>query len=166
MKKYYKSLAIFLFSAAIAAFPLAAFAGKAVLKWNANTESDLAGYKIYYGQSPRTGNNPTGGYTNGPVDAGKTTSYTIGNLENGKKYYFSVSAYDTSGNESNFSSEANKTIVGGDVNNDHKVDIFDYNIFVNSFGNTTCGDDSDIDFNCRVDIFDYNVFLADFGKTY
>jgi len=31
------------------------WAGSATVSWNANAESDLAGYKIYYGTSPRTG---------------------------------------------------------------------------------------------------------------
>jgi hypothetical protein len=166
MKRHHKTITAALFGIAFIAFPISAFAGKAVLNWNANTESDLAGYKIYYGTSARTGSHPTGGYTMGPIDAGNATAYTVNNLENGKKYYFSVTAYDTSNNESDFSGEVNKTIMSADVNNDHKVDIFDYNVFVGSFGNTTCGNDSDIDLNCKVDIFDYNTFLGDFGKTY
>lgn len=83
--------------------------GTAVLSWNANNESDLAGYKIYYGTSPRTGTCPSGGYTS-TVNAGKVTMYTISNLAEGQTYYFSIAAYNTAGKESCFSGEVSKAI--------------------------------------------------------
>lgn len=88
-------------------------AGTATLSWNANTEPDLAGYKIYYGTSKRTGDCPDGGYHE-KIDTGKTDtpskpSYKIENLKEGKTYYFSVTSYDTSDNESCFSGEMSKT---------------------------------------------------------
>ncbi len=89
------------------------FAGTATISWNANTESDLAGYKIYYGTSARTGTNPKTcglcGYSTS-IDVGKVTTYTFSNLTDGQTYYFSVSAFDTSTNESSFSSEVSKTL--------------------------------------------------------
>ena len=36
--------------------------GTAKLSWSANIESDLAGYKIYYGIAKRTGDCPPGSY--------------------------------------------------------------------------------------------------------
>src|SRR3989344_2983537 len=91
-----------------------ALAGSATLSWSANTESDLAGYKIYYGLSSRNNNCPPGGYSekiniNKPALSEKPT-YTFENLEEGRTYYFSITSYDTSGNESCFSEEINKTI--------------------------------------------------------
>ena len=88
--------------------------GSATLSWDVNTEPDLAGYRIYYGTSPRTGDCPTGGY-HGKIDVSKTDTpdkptYTLKELQNGKTYYFSISSYDTSGNESCFSEELNKSI--------------------------------------------------------
>ena len=88
--------------------------GTATLSWSANTESDLAGYKIYYGSSPRNDSCPEDGYQN-KVDVGKTEtpekpSHTLKELENGKKYYFSITSYDSAGNESCFSEETNKMI--------------------------------------------------------
>ena len=71
--------------------------GMVLIKWNPNHEDDLAGYKIYYGTHSRR-------YSNA-VDVGLVTSYTISNLETGKNYYFALTAYDTSGNESYFSNE-------------------------------------------------------------
>ena len=84
--------------------------GKAALTWNANTEEDLAGYRIYYGTEPRKGDCPKdGGYVK-KVDAGKNNTYTFTDLSAGKTYYFSVTSYNTSGKESCFSPEMNKQI--------------------------------------------------------
>ncbi len=84
-------------------------AGSAELSWNANTEADLAVYKIYYGTSPRTGDCPPAGYAKN-TDAGKAVQYTLNDLEAGQTYYFSVTSYNNSGKESCFSEEMSKTI--------------------------------------------------------
>lgn len=88
--------------------------GTATLSWNVNTEDDLAGYRIYYGAEKRTGDCPPAGYPQ-KVEVGKTAtpekpSYKLENLENGKTYYFSITSYDASGNESCFSDEMSKAI--------------------------------------------------------
>jgi uncharacterized repeat protein (TIGR02059 family) len=71
--------------------------GNATVSWNANTEPDLAGYRIYYGTSP--------GVYGAPIDVGNVLSYTISGLTTGITYYFAVAAYDTSNNESAKSTE-------------------------------------------------------------
>jgi hypothetical protein len=55
--------------------------------------------------------------------------------------------------------------IPGDLDHNNKVDIFDYNILVDNFGNTTCGNVADIDGNCKVDIFDYNMLVGNFGLS-
>jgi len=65
--------------------------------WNANSESDLAGYKVYYGTQ-------SGNYSQS-VDVGNTTSSTITIQDSDKTYFFAVTAYDNAGNESGFSQE-------------------------------------------------------------
>lgn len=82
--------------------------GFVTLTWDSPTTNadgtpleDLAGYKIYYGISE-------GNYT-ASIDAGNVTTYTVSNLSSGT-YYFAVTAYDISGNESGYSNEANKVI--------------------------------------------------------
>lgn len=67
------------------------------VSWDANSESDLAGYKVYIGES-------SGNYS-GNVDVGNVLQFTWNNLAVGKIYFFAVTAYDAAGNESDFSEE-------------------------------------------------------------
>jgi hypothetical protein len=83
--------------------------GETTLNWKANTETNLAGYKIYYGTSPRTDVCPQGGYDSS-IDIGNKTSYTIKKLKRNTKYYFSTTGYNTRGEESCFSEEVSKRI--------------------------------------------------------
>ena len=83
--------------------------GTAQVSWNPNSDSNLGGYKIYYGTSPRNADCPPAGYADN-IAVGNSTSYTFGDLVIDKTYYFSVSAYNTSGQESWFSDEVSKTI--------------------------------------------------------
>jgi len=84
-------LALCLFGwALVAAAP--AGAATVLVTWNANSESDLGGYKVKYGLSP--------GVHGTVVDAGTATSATISGLTSGATYYFVVTAYDLSANES------------------------------------------------------------------
>lgn len=76
-----------------------AMAANADLTWNANTETDLAGYKIYYGTSSRS--------YGAPIDVGNQTSYTVTGL-NTQTYYFAVTAYNSLGSESGYSIEVSK----------------------------------------------------------
>lgn len=69
----------------------------ALATWDANTELDLKGYRIYYGTSPHN-------YTKN-WHIGNKTSVVVDSLEVGKTYYLALTAYDLSGNESGFSDE-------------------------------------------------------------
>jgi len=99
------------------------FAETATVSWDANTESDLSGYKIYYGTS-------SGNYDD-VLDVGNTTSFIINNLAVGTTYFFVVTAYDFSANESGFSGEVSFTptqgtppqITGVSVGDDTKLDV-------------------------------------------
>ncbi len=79
----------------------AAFAADAMLSWSANTESDLAGYRVHYGTT--SGSYPT------VIDVGRVTTYTVTGLGAGT-YYFVLTAYNTAGGESGFSNEGRKVI--------------------------------------------------------
>lgn len=74
------------------------FATSIQVTWNANTEADLSGYKLYYGTTT------SGNYTS-VIDVGKVTTYSITNPTTGVTYYVALTAYDTSGNESEKSNE-------------------------------------------------------------
>ena len=65
-----------------------------------------AGYKVYYGTAS--------GVYGSPIDAGNVTQYTVSNLSAGT-YYFVVSAY-LPGQESGYSNEVNKGIIGNPGN--------------------------------------------------
>ena len=68
---------------------LATFAARAAhaqsisLQWDPNTESDVAGYWVYVGNSP-------GSYSS-TIDVGNVTSYTFNGT--GQRYCFAIAAY-------------------------------------------------------------------------
>lgn len=75
--------------------------GSVDLQWQANTESDLAGYRVYVGTS-------TGSYS--PfVPVGTATNYTVPTPVEGTTYYLAVTAVDDDGNESSYSAEVSST---------------------------------------------------------
>jgi hypothetical protein len=94
-------LTINIFTLFFLGYSTAVFAGDVFLSWNANTEPDLAGYKVRYGTA-------SGSYGT-IINIGDQTTYTVTGLGFGT-YYFAVTAYDTSGNESGFSNEVSKMI--------------------------------------------------------
>jgi hypothetical protein len=67
------------------------------LVWNANAESDIAGYVVEYGV--------TSGSPSTSVDVGNATSRQFTDLETGRSYYFRVLAYNTVGQRSGPSTE-------------------------------------------------------------
>jgi fibronectin type 3 domain-containing protein len=83
--------------------------GSATLSWDApQTYIDgrplgdaLGGFKVYYGTSSRN-------YIH-VVDVGKATTYKVTGLSPAT-YYFAVTAYDRTGNESDYSNEVSKEI--------------------------------------------------------
>lgn len=94
------------------------------LTWAANTEPDLAGYKLHWTKE--------GGFTR-TVDLKNSTNYNLMNVANDVPYKIAVSAYDANGNESAPSSIltavkatlAPVVIADGDVDGDGKVSIAD-----------------------------------------
>ena len=71
------------------------------LAWNANSETNLAGYKLHYGTASRA-------YTN-VSNLGNVLSASVTLLE-GSTYYFAVTAVNTLGVESDYSQEVNKAL--------------------------------------------------------
>jgi hypothetical protein len=80
--------------------------GDVILSWDANSEQDLKGYKVYYGNSS--------GYYNKSINVGNVSAYRISELYEEVRYYFVVTAYDTAGNESVYSEEVQAFLIGED----------------------------------------------------
>lgn len=98
MKRFLGLLAILL---VLVAGPV--WAMDVTLGWDANTETDLAGYRVYYG----TASGVYGQVKGEGLDAGLNTTFTVTGLEKGPTYYFAVTAYDNEATplESGFSNE-------------------------------------------------------------
>ncbi len=72
------------------------------LVWNSSTNTDAAGYNIYYGPA-------SGIYTN-VFSVGNVTNATVSGLADGTTYYFAAKAYNSSDVESGFSNEASYAV--------------------------------------------------------
>ncbi len=78
-----------------------ALAAQVTLEWDPNSESDLAGYKIYYGTASQAQTDS--------IDVGNATTYTVMGLHDGTTYFFAATAYNTSNQESGYSNEVSAT---------------------------------------------------------
>jgi hypothetical protein len=103
---------VFLFASCL--FLGIANAADVTLAWDANTETNLAGYKLYYdgdsdtemyqGAGANEGDSPIVIYLDDMADTDSPT-FTVTGLEKGQYYYFALTAFDTDGLESDFSDE-------------------------------------------------------------
>src|SRR6185295_5955004 len=80
------------------------------LAWDANTESNIAGYVVVYGYA-------SGAYT-ASVDVGNKTNVTLQNLPDNQKIYFAVKAYNTANLVSGPSSEISIPSAGARISID------------------------------------------------
>ena len=88
-------------AASLAGSCVTAFAGEVGVAWDAKTEPEIVGYKIYYQ-----------GVTHSElrtIDVGSVTTYTVTGLDP-DTYYFCVTAYDPSGNETGCSNVVSATL--------------------------------------------------------
>ena len=96
------------------------FAIDVTLEWDANTEIDRAGYRIYYdidsgppyeGTGTEEGDSPID-VKIADVEGGDTARYTVTGLNDDETFFFAVTAYNTSGSESGYSNEVS---TGNDI---------------------------------------------------
>ena len=77
------------------------------LAWDANTEPNLAGYKVYYcsdgSGEPYGGIGATEG--DSPIDVGNVTEFILHGLLDGEVHFFALTAYNDEGLESGYSNE-------------------------------------------------------------
>ena len=89
------------------------YALEVTLAWDANTETDLAGYKVYYGTTPGGSYNGSGSSDGaspiivplGSLASPSSPQFTVHGLTEGA-YYFVATAYNADGLESGYSNEA------------------------------------------------------------
>jgi hypothetical protein len=74
-----------------------AFAAQVTLAWDANNDSSVTGYKLYWGISSRA-------YTYS-LDVKNVTQYTLPSVPEGFNLFFAVTAYNTNNQESAYSVE-------------------------------------------------------------
>ena len=173
-KVVWKSLVVFYFILCSGINQHIAIAGELILMWDPPTSNedgspltDLAGYKLYYGTS-------SGVYgTN--LDIGNDITYKLSNLEDGISYYFAVTAYDTSDNESNFSNEVSKAMLGTPLGNidltssisANRVDGYDLIALEMAWGATQASQNwnpmADFDVNGIIDNTDIDILINNFG---
>ena len=140
---------------ALIAWCAAALATNVQLAWDPNTDSDLAGYKVYYGTV-------SGSYGT-TITVGNQTTYTVTGLPAGT-YYFVVTAYNTAGIESGFSNEVSTIITGGagtsacDLNGDGAINVLDLQVLIKVIlGTQTMPGKGDFNADGHVNVLDLQI---------
>lgn len=124
------------------------------LSWKASTDDiGIAGYNIY---------------RNGvKIGTSTTTSYSNSGLTPSTAYSFSVSAFDTSGNESTLSNVISATIrlKVGDLNADNNINVLDLSILLANYGKTSATPGmGDLNNDKTINIYDLSMLLANWKK--
>ncbi|MGA7213794.1 MAG: fibronectin type III domain-containing protein [Terrimicrobiaceae bacterium] len=76
-------------------------AASCTLAWDASSDPNIAGYKLQY--------ETASGNPSPPIDAGKTTTFTVSNLNDSTTYFFTVTAQNAAGVESQPSNRVSYT---------------------------------------------------------
>jgi len=93
-------------ASASATVTVAAASALTTLAWDAVSHPSLSGYRVYFGTASGTYLQPPGQ----GINVGNVTSFTVPGLSSGIRYFFAVTAFDTSNNESTYSNEVFKDI--------------------------------------------------------
>jgi hypothetical protein len=131
---------------------VSACAADVSLAWDPVSSERVAGYKVYVGLAPRT--------YQAPIVVGNQATYTVTGLLPGATWYFAITAFDSTGIESDYSNEVFKTITAGgnrcDLNGDLKVDALDIQKLVNILlsGFQTSGD---INADSKTNVLDLQI---------
>ena len=147
-------LYLFIVTTTLVSYPNSSAAARQVtLKWDANNEPDLIGYRVFCGES-------SGAYTishdvtSSNPDHPPPTTFEFTGLEEGKTYYFAAVAYNENG-QSDYSQEISHTIPvnpndsddDGDGFSENQGDCNDTDAAINPGAADTCGDGIDQDCN-------------------
>ncbi|MBU4263616.1 MAG: tandem-95 repeat protein [Proteobacteria bacterium] len=110
------------------------YAADATFTWTANTETNLAGYKIHYGTTSRN-------YDSVLLVPKTETTATVTDLAPGITYYFAATAYDADNFESDYSTE----VVWAAAENSNTAPVATGSIIQTTEGNPVSGNFSAID---------------------
>jgi Fibronectin type III domain len=86
--------------------PSAPITRSATLQWAAPADARVQGYRLYHGTASHSYSQAQGA----GIDVGNASSFRVENLQAGQTYYFAVTAYDASANESAYSDEVSKQL--------------------------------------------------------
>ncbi|HAA03994.1 MAG TPA: hypothetical protein DCE18_11535, partial [Syntrophobacteraceae bacterium] len=100
-KSFLGACSAFLILLSTILFSQPVLAASVTLAWDANTQTGVTGYKIYWGTS--SGNYPDS------KDVGNVTTYTVTGLNSGTTYYFVATSHTNTGAESGFSNQVSTT---------------------------------------------------------
>jgi hypothetical protein len=128
-------------------------AADVALAWDASTSQNISGYKVYVGNA--------GGVYGNPTTIGNQTTYTVTGLGAGT-YYFSVTAFNSNGDESGFSNEVSTTIGGSgitcDLNGDGGTNAIDLQRMVNVIlGIASSTSSYDLNIDGKIDVLDLQI---------
>jgi len=116
---------IIFFFLSFLSFQTFCFAADITLRWDANTETDLAGYKLYYKTDSSGPPYEDTGADQGPspidiplssLSDPNNPEFTITGLDAGHIYFLVLTAYDTEGNESGYSNEVSTFYISSPQN--------------------------------------------------
>jgi len=109
-----QSTKLWMFSLFLVLLASRVFAGTVTLQWDAVSNPQLAGYKVYSGYASHQYN------TN--VNVGKSISAAFSGLKDVQMYYFAVTAFATTGKESAYSNEVIYDLAKVDTDKDGLMD--------------------------------------------
>lgn len=101
----------------------------------------------------------------------KTTTYitshsvSLTGLSPATTYHYQIKSKDALGNIDSYIDKTFITLalgvkITGDINNNNKVDIFDFNTLMVNWGNSPANLAADLDGNGKIDIFDFNLLMV------
>lgn len=112
MKQIFKYLILLI----LLLFSTPSYARSVTLSWDANSETDLRNYVVYWGTS-------SGTYTSNSGSIGLVTEYSVEIPDDDQIYYFAVTAVNTSDLESDYSNEVHTDSPDPDPDPDPDVPI-------------------------------------------